>query len=366
MKRDRLDSDTKLFTKRNRSVTLGLPGVPVLRLCLVNPRKEVGAMSVNRDTMEFDPRRIQHGWDVYGSDGDKVGDVSEVHDSYLVLSKGFFFPKEYYIPFSAITRVERERVYLSVSKDQVEHQGWDEAPRGGMAETRTGYRAESERPLGAMRADHERTEEGRTVQLREEELRASKQSVEAGEVEIRKDVVSEQRTIDVPVTREEVVVERHPVDRRESDRPIGEGETIRVPVREEQVSVEKRPVVTEEIEIGKRQVTETQRVSDTVRREEAVIDREGDVDVGGDWSRASNDFRSDWQSRHGTSGRTWEQDEPGYRYGWESARDQRYQGRQWADVESDLSRDWGSRYGRHGKWDEVKERAREAWERGRR
>lgn len=214
------------------------------------------------------------------------------------------------------------------------------------------------------------TEDRETVQLREEQLRARKEMVEAGEVDVRKEVVSEQRTIDVPVTREEVVIERRPIDRVEADRmdvgDIREGETIRVPVREEHVTVEKRPVVTEEVSVGKRQVTENERVSDTVRREEAVIDRTGDVNVGGDWSGVSNNFRTNWQSRYGTSGRTWEQDEPSYRYGWESARDTRYQGRQWNDVESDLGRDWSSRYGKHGAWDEVKDRTREAWDHGRR
>jgi len=126
-------------------------------------------------------------------------------------------------------------------------------------------------------------EQGQTVQLREEELQARKTEVEAGEVGIRKEVVTEQQTLDVPVTREEVTVERRPVDRRPADAPIGEGgEEIRVPVREEEVTVEKRPVVTEEIEIGKRQVQDTERVSGTVRREEARIEEEGDVDVRGE------------------------------------------------------------------------------------
>ena len=129
------------------------------------------------------------------------------------------------------------------------------------------------------------TEGGERVQLREEELRARKEPVEAGEVGIRKDVVEEQRTIDVPVTREEVTVERRPTERRPADRPVSEGETIGVPVREEQVRVEKEPVVTEEVEIGKRPVQETQRVTETVRREEPRVEREGDVDVRGDEPR---------------------------------------------------------------------------------
>lgn len=118
------------------------------------------------------------------------------------------------------------------------------------------------------------------LQLREEELIAHKQSVQTGQVQLGKDVVSEQRTLDVPVTREQVTIERTPVDRRPSDRPIEEREeTISVPVHEEQVNLQKRAVVYEEVGIGKHGVQETEHVSDTVRREEARIEREGDVDV---------------------------------------------------------------------------------------
>jgi len=89
--------------------------------------------------------------------------------------------------------------------------------------------------------------------------------------------------MDVPVTREEVTIERHAVDRRPSDGPIDErGKTISIPVHEEQVTAEKRAVVYEEVELGKRAVQETQHVSETVKREEAVIDKEGRVNIEGD------------------------------------------------------------------------------------
>jgi uncharacterized protein (TIGR02271 family) len=123
-------------------------------------------------------------------------------------------------------------------------------------------------------------ETGRTLQLREEELRARKQPVETGRVRVGKEVIEEQQTLEVPVTREEVTIERHPVNPTPSDAPIGQGEAeIRVPVREEHVSIEKRPVVTEEVRVGKRQVQQTQQVSGTVRREEARIEGQGDVEV---------------------------------------------------------------------------------------
>ena len=100
-------------------------------------------------------------------------------------------------------------------------------------------------------------------------------------MQLGKEVVEEEKTMDVPVSREEVFVERHPVERRPADQPIssGESQTIDVPVREERVEVEKQPVVYEEVGIGKRATQETEQVSDTVRREELRMDKDGDIDV---------------------------------------------------------------------------------------
>ena len=58
-----------------------------------------------------------------------------------------------------------------------------------------------------------RAEQGATVELVEEQLRARTRPVQTGEVTIRKEVVSETRSIEVPVRREELVIERHSVDR---------------------------------------------------------------------------------------------------------------------------------------------------------
>jgi uncharacterized protein (TIGR02271 family) len=79
-----------------------------------------------------------------------------------------------------------------------------------------------------------------------------------------------------------VTIERHAVDRRPSNEPIATtSEALSVPVREEQVSVDKQAVVYEEVNVGKRAVQETQRVSDTVRKEVVDVDATGDVDISG-------------------------------------------------------------------------------------
>ena len=121
-----------------------------------------------------------------------------------------------------------------------------------------------------------------TMQLREEELHARKQPVEKGDVRVRKEVVTEHQTLDVPVQREEVVIERHPVaGKPAAGSDIRPGEEIWIPVKEEEVHVEKHPIVREEVSVGKRQVQDTQKVEGTVRKEQVRIDKEGDVTVRG-------------------------------------------------------------------------------------
>ena len=120
------------------------------------------------------------------------------------------------------------------------------------------------------------SQDTRRVQLHDEQLQVYKRPVQTGEALLHKEVVSEQKTMDVPVNREEVYIERHPASGRASDTPIGEGESIRVPVSEEKVNVSKQTVETGEIALRKRQVQDTQQVSDTVSKEKAHIEREGD------------------------------------------------------------------------------------------
>jgi uncharacterized protein (TIGR02271 family) len=129
-------------------------------------------------------------------------------------------------------------------------------------------------------ANARREESGSTLELREEELDARTQAVDVGQVSVGTDVVEEHRTIEVPVTREEVTIERHPVDRRPSDEPIGSGtDVLRVPVQQDQVTAVKQTVIYEELEVGKRAIHDTQHVSETVRKEVVDVDAEGDLQV---------------------------------------------------------------------------------------
>jgi len=241
----------------------------------------------NRDSWQ-----IEHGWDVFDANGDKVGDVSAVEPGHLAVSKGFFFPKERYVPTNTISGVEHDRVYLNVTKDQLEHEQWDTAPQIDVNDTRDRDRigtsddttqtrgerfntAATDRTAasGAPTTDTDVTDRMR-VPVAEEQLDVSTRQVERGTVRVHKNVVEEQQTVDVPLREEEVHVRRRPVDGRIDDLPTGafQEEDFEIPVHGEEAEVNKRAVVREEVDIHKHVRERTQPVTETVRREEVQVD----------------------------------------------------------------------------------------------
>ena len=121
--------------------------------------------------------------------------------------------------------------------------------------------------------------EDKKLQLRKEELDIAKNRVRTGEVEISKEIVEEQKVVDVPLSHDEIVIERRAIDNEPSDLEIGEEETIHIPVSEEQVEVGKHTVVTGEVSAFKREVQENKQVKETLKREEARVHSDGDPKI---------------------------------------------------------------------------------------
>jgi uncharacterized protein (TIGR02271 family) len=228
--------------------------------------------------------QISVGDDVYGSDGDKVGTVAEVQSGYIVVEKGFFFPTDYYIPTSAIASASGGQVYLSTTKDAALNSGWDTVPDvqttasaatlGTTAATSDTW-TETDRLATARVAGDEEIR----IPVMEEELTATVRQQEAGAVRIEKDVVTEEQTLEVPVTEERIRVERRVVDRPATAADAGafEETVIDVPLRSETVDVQKDARVTGEVVVGKEAVQRTERISDTVRREEVYVDEDATI-----------------------------------------------------------------------------------------
>jgi uncharacterized protein (TIGR02271 family) len=125
----------------------------------------------------------------------------------------------------------------------------------------------------------ERGERVVRIPITEEEIRVGKRQAQAGEVDVRKTV--ETKHVEQPVTRkrEEVEVERRPIQGDQAAAGAAdfkEGET-RIPLMEEEVVVEKRPVAKEEVVIRKHAVEDTENVGADLRKERVDIDEKGRV-----------------------------------------------------------------------------------------
>ncbi len=65
---------------------------------------------------------------VYSSDNLNVGHIAEVYEDSFLIHKGYFFPKDRYIPYSAIEHVENDRVQLSMKAEDVKLMEWEKRP----------------------------------------------------------------------------------------------------------------------------------------------------------------------------------------------------------------------------------------------
>lgn len=199
---------------------------------------------------------LHEGMTVYGSDGEKIGDIASIQSGYFIIEKGWLFPEDVYVPESAIASVDaEEKVYLTLSKDEAEVQDWSEPPM-----LNTDYSAEAD------------VTDRDVLERREERLVVDKDVERVGSVRVGKRVVEDEQSVDVPVTREDVTVTRRAVD-RDTGETLDEAE-VEIPVYAEKVKAGKDTRVVEELEIGKKAKTDTERVTETVRREEFEVDED--------------------------------------------------------------------------------------------
>jgi hypothetical protein len=117
-------------------------GVAVCGL-LSRTQKGIAAMT-NRDDQirQNDPsmadgyqssgsQRLVDDMAVFDVSGEKVGKVSGASGDYFTLEKGLLFTRDYYVPMSAVSRIDPDGVYLTVRKDDVKNRGWENPPVGG-------------------------------------------------------------------------------------------------------------------------------------------------------------------------------------------------------------------------------------------
>lgn len=233
------------------------------------------------------------GWEVISADGDRLGKVTDLLADTDAMKVRYLAMKpreaggkgrtrnQVLLPIGLATLRSRENQVMIERIDPRTLQTlpeWDGGPvdrdleRQIRQATDPSYSHKGGDEPEFYEHEHYRDDEFRSV-LSEEQLAISKRQ-RAGEVGVKKRVRQEHVEERVPVTREEVTVERRPV--REGQRPegdIGEDE-IRIPVMEEEVVAEKRAVPKEEVIVKKRQVQDERIVEADLMKEEAEVEQD--------------------------------------------------------------------------------------------
>jgi uncharacterized protein (TIGR02271 family) len=263
----------------------------------------------------LDENQIQSvmGNDVYSSDGEKIGRAGTVYlddqsgrPEWVTVNTGLFGMNESFVPLQSATFADN-RLTVPFTKDVVKdapnvdpdegHLSPEEEERlyrhygvsGGVGgdidrdTTRTGYAAgdlDDDRRRGDLgrddRGDTSGPDTDRAMTRSEEELRVGTEKREAGRARLRKYVTTEQQQVTVPVSREEVRVEREPItdanrDEAMSGPEISE-EEHEITLHEEKPVVATEAVPVERVRLDKERVTDEEQVTGEVRKEHIEAD----------------------------------------------------------------------------------------------
>ena len=253
------------------------------------------------------------------SAGDKIGKIGQIYlddasgsPQWVTISTGLFGNKESFAPIGGY-RLDGDDVVLNVTKDQVKdapnvdadgHLDDAENDRlyayyagsfgngsngsgsngggsngsgsnGDAGHADTSYSNGSTDPVDANDAVGHDTSGPNTddaITLSEERVAVGTQQVESGRARLRKYVVTEDVTTTVPVSHEEVRLEREPITDDNRDAAMSGGditeEEHEVTLHAERPVVQKETVPVERVRLNTETVTENQQVTEQVRKEQ--------------------------------------------------------------------------------------------------
>jgi uncharacterized protein (TIGR02271 family) len=249
---------------------------------------------------------------VYGSDGDKIGSVGQVYlddrtnePSFVTVKTGLFGMKETFIPVDqatstadglqvpfdkafvkdapnidadgSITPQEERRIHEYYSMDYPDTgtgTGRDtDAARGTAAGGAGGLGVQHAADDTAGR-DVDAGRDSESVVARNEQLEVGTEVRETGRVRLRKHTYTDTETVEVPVSREEVVVEREAMDPDSTEARAGSGDEEVVVTTREEVPVVDKTATAEKVTVDKKKVQDTERVAGTVQREDIEVEGE--------------------------------------------------------------------------------------------
>lgn len=228
-------------------------------------------------------------------DGSKIGNVGQVYmddatgrPEWVTVSTGLFGRRESFAPLYG-SEIREDQLVLGVPKDLVQ-----DAPSvdddGHLTESEAGALYQHYAGFLSTAGDRGQGRAGRpggaaddAMTRSEEQLRVGTENVETGRARLRKYVVTEQVTTTVPVSHEEVRLEREPITDANRDAALSGTEITEqeheVTLHAERPVVEKEAVPVERVRLSTETVGGEEQVSEQVRKEQ-IDEPELDADRG--------------------------------------------------------------------------------------
>ena len=174
-----------------------------------------------------------------GNNDEDFGEVQDIQGNYVLVQKGIINKEKFFIPKDQAESYDGDVLKFRFSEQEL-NQFQREPPSiwdsDNTQETTT----------------HERETNEESIPLTEERLDVSKKSQE-NQATITKKPVTKTKTVEVPLTREEVSIERRPPSgQKEAQSPIQSKKDIKIPFKREEAQVSKKPYVKEEAVIKRR------------------------------------------------------------------------------------------------------------------
>ena len=215
-----------------------------------------------------------------GSDDEDLGEVKEIDEEYVLVQKGLINKEKFYIPKNMAESYDGSVLRFNISKEEIRNRFMGDSPPVADQYSSSYENADVTEKYTANVSK----ETDSRVPLIEERVNVSKRE-STEEATVTKEPVTQTKTVEVPVTHEEVTIEKRPPKYRKytsitSESPVESKTEIKIPLKREEVEVTKQPYVKEEVVVKKKPVTETRQVNEEVRSETVGTPEEKTIEEG--------------------------------------------------------------------------------------
>ena len=209
-----------------------------------------------------------------GSGNEDLGEVQEVDQDYVLVQRGILNKEKFYIPRDLAESYDGNVLRFRISEDEAKNRFLTHSPSKSSTD---------ETPVPRRNNDSmiKRAEDDERVPITDERLDVQK-TTSVGEATIVKEPVTKTKTFEVPLTHEEISVERRPVSSNNTtttERPVESKTEIKIPLKREGVEVKKQPYVKEEVAVRKKPVTESRKVREEITSEKVNSSESTGADI---------------------------------------------------------------------------------------